>query len=128
MPKNSSKRTLAEKVSFSISLFLISIIVALICYTWITGDTNPPIISVSTAEIKQVNQQYYVPFTVINSGGKTANTVEVVAQLVTPEETQTGRQEIDFLSRQETQKGEFVFNRNPKAGKLTVRIASYQEP
>jgi uncharacterized protein (TIGR02588 family) len=128
MPKKSPKRSLAEKVSFSISLFLVSIIVALICYTWITGDTNPPILSVSTAKIRQVNQQYYVPFTLTNSGGKTANSVEVEAQLVTPEITQLGRQQIDFLSRQETQSGEFIFDRDPQTGKLTVRVTSYQEP
>jgi uncharacterized protein (TIGR02588 family) len=128
MPKKSSKRSLAEKVSFSISLFLLSIIVALICYTWIAGDTNPPILSITTEKTREVNQQYYVPYTVTNSGGKTATSVEIRAELVTPETTQVGRQEIDFLSRQETQSGEFIFDRSPQAGKFTVRVASYQEP
>lgn len=128
MSKNSPKRSLAEKVSLSISLFLLSIIVALICYTWITGDTNPPILSVSTAKVRQVNQQYYVPFTLTNSGGKTANSVEVIGELVTPETTQVGHQEVDFLSRQETVSGEFIFDQDPQAGKLSVRVASYQEP
>jgi uncharacterized protein (TIGR02588 family) len=122
-----NKRSLAEKVSFSISLFLVSIIVTLICYTWITGDTNPPILSVSTSKARQVNQQYYVPFTLTNAGGKTANSVEVVGELVTPEATQLGRQEIDFLSCQETVSGEFIFDRDPQAGELSVRVASYQE-
>lgn len=128
MSKNSPRRSLAEKVSFSISLFLVSIIVALICYTWVTGDTNPPILSISTAKTREVNQQYYVPFTITNSGGKTATSVEITAELVTPETTQIGRQEIDFLSRQETQSGEFIFNQDPQAGELKVRVASYQEP
>ncbi len=128
MSKNSPRRSLAEKVSLSISLFLVSIIVALICYTWITGDTNPPILSISTAKTREVNQQYYVPFTITNSGGKTATSVEITAELVTSETTQFGRQEIDFLSRQETQSGEFIFNQDPEAGELKVRVASYQEP
>lgn len=128
MSKNSPRRSLAEKVSFSISLFLVSIIVALICYTWITGDTNPPILSISTEKTREVNQQYYVPFTITNSGGKTATSVEITAELATPETTQFGRQEIDFLSRQETQSGEFIFNQDPAAGELKVRVASYQEP
>lgn len=128
MSKNPPRRSLAEKVSLSISLFLVSIIVALICYTWITGDTNPPILSISTEKTREVNQQYYVPFTITNSGGKTATSVEITAELVTSKTTQFGRQEIDFLSRQETQSGEFIFNQNPEAGELKVRVASYQEP
>lgn len=129
MPKTNKRRSLAEQVSFSVSLFIVSTIVILICYTWISGDSEPPILSVMTSQTREVNQQYYVPFTVTNSGGKTANSVEVVAQLqITPEDWQVGRQEVDFLSRQETHSGEFVFSRNPQLGKLTIRVASYQEP
>lgn len=128
MPKK-SKRSSAEKFSFIVSLAIVSTIVILICYTWITGDTDPPILSIKTFETRQVDRQYYVPFTVSNSGGKTANSVEIEAQLViSPTERQMGRQQIDFLSRQETHSGEFIFDRNPQTGKLTVRVASYQEP
>ena len=127
MVKNSPRRSLAEKVSFGVSLSIVSLIVALICYTWISGDTNP-LLSLSTFQSRQVNRQYYVPFSVSNSGGITANSVEVVAELITQSEIQTGRQRIDFLSRQETHSGEFIFDRNPSQGKLTVRVASYQEP
>ena len=123
------RRTLAEKVSFSVSLLIVSIIVTLVCYTWITGDTNPPILSITTSEARQVNQQYYVPFTVSNFGGDTANSVEVTAELsIDPETVESGTQEIDFLSRQEKRSGEFIFSRNPLEGKLTVRVASYQQP
>ena len=129
MPTNSQRRSLAEKVSFSISLFIVGVIVALVCYIWVTGDTNPPILSVSTSKIRQVNQQYYVPFTVSNSGGKTAHTIEVVGELAIAQQTlEIGRQEIDFLSRQEERSGEFIFSRNPQQGELTVRVASYKQP
>ena len=123
------RRSLAEKVSFSVSLLIVSIIVTLVCYTWITGDTNPPILSITTSEARQVNQQYYVPFTVSNFGGDTANSVEVTAELsIDPETVESGTQEIDFLSRQEKRSGEFIFSRNPLEGKLTVRVASYKQP
>ena len=129
MPKNLWRRSLAEKVSFGLSLSIVGIIVGLICYTWITGDTNPPILSVTTSEIRQVKQQYYVPFTVSNYGGEAANAVEVVGELSIAEETvETGNQQIDFLSRHEKRSGEFIFNRDPQQGKLTVRVASYQQP
>ena len=129
MPKNPWRRSLAEKVSFSVSLSIVGIIVALVCYTWITGDTNPPILSVTTAKIRQIDRQYYVPFTVVNSGGETANSVEVVARLASDSTTiETGRQQIDFLSRKEERSGEFIFDRDPRQGELSVRVASYKQP
>ena len=129
MANKFSKRSLAEKVSFLISLFIVSTIVILICYTWISGDTKPPVLSIETFETRQVNKQYYVPFTVSNSGGTTANLVEVEAQLSIPsEDLQSGRQQIDFLSRQETHSGEFIFTKDPQLGELKIRVTSYQEP
>lgn len=129
MSKNAWGRSRAEKVSFGLSLFIVGIIVALVCYLWITGDSTPPILSVTTSEIRQVKQQYYVPFTVSNYGGEAANAVEVVGELSIAEETvETGNQQIDFLSRHEKRSGEFVFSRNPQQGELTVRVASYQQP
>ena len=128
MAQDFLRRSPAEKVSFTVSLFIVSLIVALICYTWISGDTNPPALSLSTSQPRQVDRQYYVPFSVTNSGGKTAHSVEVVARLTTQSETQTGRQQFDFLSRQESQSGEFIFDRDPSQGTLIIRVASYQEP
>ena len=129
MPKKTQRRSLAEKVSFSISLSIVGTIIALVCYTWIAGDTSPPILSVTTAQIREAKQQYYVPFTVSNFGGETANSVEITAELFIDSETiETGTQEVDFLSRQEKHSGEFIFSKDPKQGKLTVRVASYQQP
>jgi uncharacterized protein (TIGR02588 family) len=124
-----SGRSLAEKVSFGISLSIVGIIIALILYTWITGDTNPPVLAVTTTQTRQVAQQYYVPFTVTNWGGETAEAVEIVGELSLPGgKTETGMQEIDFLSRQEKRSGEFIFSQNPQQGELTVRVASYRLP
>lgn len=129
MSKNSLRRSPAEKVSFSISLFIVGVVVALVCYIWVTGDNNPPILSVSTFQTRQVNQQYYVPFTVTNFGSKTAHAVEVIGELsLAQRNVEIGKQEIDFLSRQEERSGEFIFSHNPQEGKLTVRVASYKEP
>ena len=124
------QRSLPEKVSFVVSLSIVGIIIALVCYTWITGDSNPAILSVTTEPpIRQVNQQYYVPFTITNSGGETAEAVEIIAKLSFKDRlVETGRQEIDFLSRQEKRSGEFVFSRNPQQGKLDIRVASYKLP
>ena len=128
--KNKLRRSLAEKVSFFISLSIVTIIVALVCYTWLTGDTNPPVLSVTTGtEIRKANQQYYVPFTVSNSGGATAESVEIVSQLLSENgNIESGSQQIDFLSRKEKRDGEFIFSHDPQQGQLVIRVASYKLP
>ncbi|MEM8720097.1 MAG: TIGR02588 family protein [Cyanobacteria bacterium P01_G01_bin.39] len=130
MPKKSGRgRSPAERVSLGVSLLIVGLIIVLICYTWITGDNNPPILSVTKSQVRQVEGQYYVPFTVTNAGGKTAESVEIVAQLLWKNEiTEIGRQEVDFLSRQEKRSGEFIFSKNPQQGELTLRVASYKLP
>ena len=130
MSKKLKTRTSAERFSFAVSLFIVGIIFFLVGYSWITGDNNPPILSVKIdSKIRQVEGQYYVPFTVTNSGGETAESVEIVAQLLSGSEiSETGTQQIDFLSRKEERSGEFVFDRDPQQGKLTIRVASYRLP
>lgn len=129
MPKTNKKRSSAERASFIFSLFIVSILFFLVCFAWITGDNQPPILSVAIeSNIRQVKQQYYVPFTVTNSGGETVESVEIVAKLLTDNDEEMGRQQVDFLSRQEKRSGEFVFNHNPQQGKLIVRVASYKLP
>ena len=130
MNQNPWRRTLAERVSFSISLFIVGIIVALVCYTWVTGDNNPPILSITTeSKIRESDRQYYVPFTVANYGGETAESVEIVAELSLPGKIiETGRQQINFLSRQEKSFGEFIFTQDPHQGELNIRVASYKLP
>lgn len=127
---NKLRQSLAEKVSFFLSLSIVAAITILIGYTWLTGDTNPPTLSVTTGtNIRQAERQYYVPFTVSNLGGSTAESVEVVAQLLLSNgNRETGSQQIDFLSRKEQRNGEFIFTHNPQQGQLTIRVASYKLP
>lgn len=130
MSNNYRHKSFAERVSLGISLFIVGILVYLIGYTWVTGDNNPPILTVTTqANIRKVARQYYVPFTVTNSGGETAESVEIMAKLLLPRQAgETGRQQINFLSRQEEKSGEFIFTKDPRKGDLTVRVTSYKLP
>lgn len=128
--KTNLRQSLAEKVSFLISLSIVTAIVVLIGYTWVTGDTAPPTLSVTTgANIREAERQYYVPFTVSNVGGSTAESVEIIARLLSSDgNLETGSQQINFLSRQEKRNGEFVFTHDPQQGELTIRVASYKSP
>lgn len=125
-----SPRSPAEWVSFSIALFILGLVIALVLYSWKTRETGPAIISATTdSQIRQVEEQFYVPFTVKNSGGETAESVEVVAEFSTNGEVEeVGTQQIDFLSGGETQSGAFILTRNPKEGELIIRVSGYRLP
>ncbi|MBE9041796.1 TIGR02588 family protein [Oscillatoriales cyanobacterium LEGE 11467] len=123
-------RSIAERVSFYLSLSLLALVVSLIVYSWIDREDRPPILSIELrSEIRQVDGQFYVPFNVTNRGGKTAESVEVVAQLSCPDGVEeSGSQQFKFLSSGETRAGAFIFSHNPEPSQLQVRVASYKLP
>lgn len=124
------KRSLAEWVTFSAATFILTGIVGLVCYTWVNDNDEPPIVSVTNKQkILEVNGQFYVPFEIINTGGETAESVQIMAELkINNEVIETGEQQIDFLSRSEKEEGAFIFSTDPRKGQLTLRVASYKSP
>ena len=123
-------RSPAEWTTFSIALIILAIIVGLVIYEWLTQKHRPPVLSVtSSSEIRQVPGQFYVPFEIKNSGGETAESVQVIAELrINGEVEESGEQQIDFLASGETEEGAFVFSRDPRQGELSMRVASYKLP
>ena len=123
-------RSLAEWISFSIALFVLSLVVGLVIYSWITVQNQPPTLTVKTrSDVRQAEGQFYVPFEVTNTGGGTVESVQVIAQLtINGQIVETGQTQIDFLSSGEVSSGAFVFNHNPAQGNLSIRVASYKLP
>ncbi len=127
--KNLSNRSLAERVSFVIALSILLLIVGLVFYSWLTGDSEPPILSVSLEkEVREVEGEFYIPFSVTNKGGSTVEAVQIVAELQAEELQEIGQQEFNFLSGGEVREGAFISPHNPNLGKLIVRVASYKLP
>lgn len=124
------QRSLAEWVSFAIAATIIASVIGLVGYIWATGDTQPPVLDAEiTPEVREAGGQFYIPFSVTNSGGGTADSVQVIAELrVNGEVVETGEQQFDFLSGGEKAEGAFVFRRNPAQGDLSLRVASYRLP
>jgi uncharacterized protein (TIGR02588 family) len=123
-------RSPAEWFTFITASFIMAMIVGLVGYTWYTKDNQPPVITVNNTEkIRESNGQFYVLFEVINNGGETAESVQITAELkIDGEVVETGEQHIDFLSSGEQEEGAFVFTKNPRQGKLIIRVASYKLP
>jgi uncharacterized protein (TIGR02588 family) len=128
--QQADKRTPAEWVSLGIASLILAFIVSLVGYTWLNDRHEPPILSLSNKQpIREVNGQFYVPFELVNQGGETAESVQVMAELeINGEVVEEGEQQIDFLSRGEKEEGAFIFSRDPRNGKLILRVASYKLP
>ncbi|HIK05968.1 MAG TPA: TIGR02588 family protein [Trichormus sp. M33_DOE_039] len=125
-----TERSPAEWITFSIALFILTAIISLVGYIWANEKDQPPIISVNQKQtIREVNGQFYVPFEVVNTGGETAESVQIIATLkIASQEEEIGEQQIDFLSGGEKEEGAFVFSQNPQLGQVIIRVASYKLP
>lgn len=134
-PKKSEKcqqkrTTWAEWVTFLISLALLASIVGLVLHSWRIESDRPPILQLTgTTEIRAIEEQFYVPFTVTNAGGKTAESVQIIGEIQKNGQVEeSGEQQIDFLSPGEKQEGAFIFTENPREGNLVVRVGGYKLP
>jgi uncharacterized protein (TIGR02588 family) len=123
-------RSPAEWTTFSIALLILVAVIGLVVYEWLTQKNQPPVLSVTRqGEMRQAPGQFYVPFSVTNTGGETAESVQVIAELsINGKVEEDGEQQIDFLASGETEEGAFVFSRDPRQGQLVVRVASYKLP
>lgn len=124
-------RSPAEWISFTIASIILAVILGLVGYLWASKrEQKPPEVKVSGGEmVREAAGQFYVPFEVTNTGGETAESVQVKAELsINGAVAESGEVEVDFLSSRETESGAFVFSQNPRRGKLVLRVASYKSP
>ncbi len=127
----SKKRTLsADKIAFAIATLVVATLIGLILYLWVTQTDQPPILTIQqTQPIRAEQGQFYVPFSLKNIGGKTAEAVQVVGELKQGDRTiESGEQQIDFLSSFEEEEGAFLFSFDPRKADLKLRVASYKLP
>ncbi|BAZ28593.1 hypothetical protein NIES4074_10270 [Cylindrospermum sp. NIES-4074] len=125
-----SERSLAEWITFGIALSILAVVISLVGYMWVNEKNQPPILSVDKKPIiREIDGKFYVPFEIVNTGGETAESVQIIAELqIADKVVETGEQQIDFLSDGEKEEGAFIFSQNPRQGVLTVRVASYKLP
>lgn len=129
-PEPNRGRSFAEWLTFSIASLIVAGIVGLVLYSWLTVANQPPVLAIAqSGQIRQAEGNFYVPFTLTNKGGETADAVRVTAELrIDGRVDQRGEQEINFLAGGETEEGVFLFSRNPQNGELILRVVSYQKP
>jgi len=123
-------RTTAEWWTFAVSLALVAGVVGLVVLSWATGPSGPPVlVARPSGPVVLEGGHYRVPFEVRNDGADAADQVQVVATLeFGGEVVAEGEQSVEFLSGGETEKGAFLFRRDPTRGELTIDVASYAVP
>jgi uncharacterized protein (TIGR02588 family) len=128
--KQPIKRTVAEWVTFGIASSILGVIIGLVVYTGLNNKQQPPLIYITQKQVTfKSNKQYYVPFEIVNRGNKTAESVQILAELkLNNQIEETGEQQIDFLSSGEKEEGAFIFTQDPRQGQLKIRVASYKLP
>lgn len=129
LPLQAPNRTFAEWVAFGLSCLILAALVGSILVSWASNRNNPPALSVEAGPVRVAEEQYYVPFVVANTGGEGVEAIQVVAKLQNGEDSdraETGEQTIDSLSGGDAEQGSFVFSQDPRAGDLTLRVASYR--
>ena len=122
-----AKRTRAEWVALIGSTALLLVVVALIALQ-IPDDDQPAMPVARIEKVRSVEEAFHVDVIVENTGDRTAENVQVSAELTIGDEVQTGEQVIDFLSHGEEVEVTFVFSHDPTLGELTASVASFTTP
>src|SRR5690625_5033675 len=109
-------RTPAEWASLIISSSIVLALVVVLVYLYVAEGTNEPYFDVQPQlnELTRHGDEYYLPVTVENLGGETAEDVRVLIMLKDPiGEDEMSEFSIDFLAAGATSDGVAVFRGDP---------------
>jgi uncharacterized protein (TIGR02588 family) len=121
-------RTTAEWVTFAVSVGILLVVVGLIA-TQATGSDRPALPRVAkTGPVEHRGDRFLVPVEIRNDGGATAEAVQVTAELTVGDEVVEADQTVEFLAQEEKAEVVFVFDRDPAAGQLDVRVTGFTVP
>ena len=121
------RRAAAEWVTFAIASAIVLAVIGLIA-AQIPGTDLPASPEAEAGEPVRRGDQYVVPVEVVNGGDATAEKVQVAATLEIGGDTFEADQSIDFLAGGEAAELEFVFDHDPRAGRLDVRVTGFSVP
>lgn len=124
--KKADPRTAAEKVSLSISLIVLALVVGLVLYLWLSSKDKPALIRIERETARYENQEFYLPVTVINRGGAAATDVMIEGSLEGESEKEVATITFDFIPASSQAEGILVFTGDPASARL--RLVSFRIP
>lgn len=123
------RRSGPEWVTFSVSLVILVVVVGLLVSRLDDADDPAsPAVTILDHEIEARDGMFHVPVEVRNDGGRAAANVQVRAELVAADGTESSEQTIDYLGAGETDRLVFVFAADPATGELTVAVGGFAVP
>lgn len=125
------QRTTAERVTSIISLLVLVATFALAGWANANSGEGPPVIKVEAHmdQVRETESGFYLPITVTNTGGLTAQDVMVTGELDTgKDEPETAEITITFLSSSEKEEGHLIFTSDPNEGDFTIGPTSFVNP
>lgn len=125
------QRTTAERVTSIISLLILVATFALAGWANANSGEGPPVIDVKAHldQVRETDSRFYLPVTVTNTGGLTAQDVVVTGELDTGEgQPESAEFTINFLSGSEKEEGYLIFTSDPNEGDLTIGATSFVTP
>lgn len=123
-------RTSAEWISFGVASALIAALAGLLVWDMIVNTrADPPAFRVETDTPRTERGAHYVDVTVENVGDEAAENVQVMAELSMGDTVAAeSDQVIDILSGGASTDLTFVFESDPRAGELIVRVSGHEVP
>ena len=119
----------AERVALGISLAIVLGVLIAIGSLLVGQEEDDVRFTLTVAGIKPEGDAHHVRVRVRNEGQRTAENVQVIAELLLPgQEPVEGEQQVMFLAGGAEEELVFVFPDDPAAGELTLRVGSYTDP
>lgn len=131
MNESDSGRTTAERITFWMSLAILVAVFGVAGWVTNRSSNDPPLVVVEANldAMRESGDRFYVPITITNNGGLTAQDVIVTGELDTGEgQPEIAEVTITFLAGNESEEAELVFTANPNDGDLTVGPTSFIYP
>ena len=122
------KKNTLEWTVFGVSLALIVAVVAVLLHQQFTGEGRPPSFVVTAGNAVETAGGYALPVDVRNEGDTSAEDVRLQATFESAAGTETGEALLPYVPYRSHRRAWITFSRDPRAGRVTVRVLGYREP
>lgn len=121
-------RSRAEWTTFAIALAILAAVVTLIAVQAVGSKSPPSPTAVVVGTPRDSDGRFFVSVSVTNRGDKTAQNVQVVAELSIADVGSTSDQSIDFLAGHQIVDLVFIFDQDPALGDLSISVSGFTVP
>lgn len=123
--------TTAERITLVASLVILVSILSVAVWSNVRTGQDPPdiVVEVDMEDVQERDAGFYVPITITNNGGTTAQDLVVSGELDLGDgEPETADVTISYLAGGETEAAEMVFSVHPADGEFTIGPTSFLKP